>query len=184
MLVGFWNIRGAGKKDFSSCLTDFIADNKLDFIGLQETLKKDYKQSFFRNIDPGNNFFWKWIPSVDKSGGILCGVRYDVLEVQSVKLGNSMILLNLWDKIKKCRWYVIVVYGPAHENRKEDFLIELSSFCQVIDCPYIVGGDFNILRNVLEKNKSCTLPRSSDIFSSFIHTMCLREILMTAGLYT
>jgi hypothetical protein len=68
-----------------------------------------------------------------------------------VKLGNSMILLNLWDKIKKCIWAVIVVYGPAHKNRKEDFLVELSSFCQVIDCLYIVGDDFNILRNVLKK---------------------------------
>jgi hypothetical protein len=119
MLVGFWNIRGAGKKGFSSCLTDFIADNKLDLIGLQETMKKDYKQSFFRNIDPGNNFFWKWIPSVGKSGVILCGVRYDVLEVQSMKLGNSIILLNLWDKIKKCRWAVIVVYGPAHTKTEK-----------------------------------------------------------------
>jgi hypothetical protein len=48
MLVRFWNIRGAGKKGFSSCLTDFIADNKLDFIGLlQETMEKEYKQSSF-----------------------------------------------------------------------------------------------------------------------------------------
>jgi hypothetical protein len=90
----------------------------MDFIGLQETMKREYKQSFFRKIDPGNNSFWKWIPSVDKSGGILCGVRYEVLEVQAVKIGEFMILMFLWDKIKKCRWAAILVYGHAHDNKK------------------------------------------------------------------
>jgi hypothetical protein len=47
MVAGIWNIRGVGKKGVSSCLNDIIADYKLDFIGLQETMKKDYKQSFF-----------------------------------------------------------------------------------------------------------------------------------------
>jgi hypothetical protein len=68
----------------------------LDFIGLQETMKREYKQSFFRIIGPGNNFFWKWIPSVCKFGGILCGLRYEVLEVQAVKLGEFMILMFLF----------------------------------------------------------------------------------------
>jgi exonuclease III len=184
MVAGIWNIRGVGKKGVSSCLNDIIADNKLDFNGLQETMKKDYKQSFFRKIDPGNNFFWKWIPSIGKSGGILCGVRYEVLEVQTVKLGEFMILMFLWDKIKKCRWAAIVVYGPAHDNKKDEFLAELSLFCNSIDCPYFVGGDFNILRTVAEKNKPCVLSHYSDTFNSIIHTLCLREIHMTGGLYT
>jgi hypothetical protein len=34
-----------------------MVDNKLDFIGLQETMKKEYKPSFFRRIDPGKKKF-------------------------------------------------------------------------------------------------------------------------------
>jgi hypothetical protein len=98
-----WNIRGAGKRGVSSCLTDIIVDNKMDFIGLQETTKREYNQSFFRKIDPCNNFFGKWILLVGKSDGILCGVRCEVLEVQAVKLGEFMILMFLWNKIKKMR---------------------------------------------------------------------------------
>jgi hypothetical protein len=47
MKVAFWNLRGAGKKGMSVCLNDLIVDYALDFIGLQETMKRDYKQSFF-----------------------------------------------------------------------------------------------------------------------------------------
>jgi hypothetical protein len=79
----------------SVCLSDLISDYALDFIGLQESMKKDYKRSFFRYIDPSGCFFWKWIPFVGKSGGILCGARSDTLEVYTVKFGNFMILMNL-----------------------------------------------------------------------------------------
>ena len=47
----FWNCRGAGKKGMSTCLTDMINANEIDFIGLQETMKGSYKYSFFRKID-------------------------------------------------------------------------------------------------------------------------------------
>jgi exonuclease III len=184
MKIAFWNLRGAGKKGMSVCLNDLIVDYALDFIGLQETMKKDYKQSFFRNIDPNGCFFWKWIPSVGKSGGFLCGARCDTLEVQTVKLGSFMILMNLWDKKKMCRWAIIVVYGPTHDEFKPAFLAELSSFCSAIDCPFIVGGDFNILRTLLEKNKPLVLHSSSTLFNSIINIMGLREIHMTGGKYT
>jgi hypothetical protein len=59
-----------------------------------------------------------------------------------------------------CRWAIVVVYGPAHDEFKPPFLSELSSFCSAIDCPLIVGGDFNILRTVLKKNKPFVLHSS------------------------
>ena len=34
-------MRGAGKKGTSTCLTEIISDHDLDFIGLQETMKKN-----------------------------------------------------------------------------------------------------------------------------------------------
>ena len=47
MKGAFWNMRGAGKKGTSTCLTEIIGDHDLDFIGLQETMKKSYSHSFF-----------------------------------------------------------------------------------------------------------------------------------------
>jgi hypothetical protein len=74
-----------------------------------------------------------------------------------------------------------VVHGPAHEDLKLEFLSKLASFYNCVDCPYIVGvsGYFNIMRNILEKNKPSTLPHSSEVFTSV-----LREIHMIGGKYT
>ena len=153
MNCAFWNSRGVGKKGISACLTDIIKDYEVDFIGLQETMKQKYSPAYFRKIDPLNAFFWKWIPSVGKSGGILCGARYDSLGVQTVKLGKHMVLMNLWDNKKKCRWSDITVYGPAHEDLKP-LLAELASFCNVIDGTSILGGDFNIVRHCVRKKQA------------------------------
>jgi hypothetical protein len=138
-------------------------------------MKKNYNGNFFRRFDPDNNFFWKWTPSVGK---------YDYLELQTIKLDKHMILLNLWDKMKKCRWAFSCVYGPAHEELMVDFLIELASFYHGIDILYIVAGDFNIPRNVLEKNNLIVLPHSSKVFNTMIHSLALREIHMKGVIYT
>jgi hypothetical protein len=104
MKGAIWNIRGVGKKGAIGCVKDLIVDYTLDFIGLLETIKKDYDNSFFRKLDPNNIFFWKWVPSIGRSGGILCGVRNDSLEVNAFKAGRFMLQFILWDKSKKCNW--------------------------------------------------------------------------------
>jgi hypothetical protein len=113
------NERGfLGKKGIVACIKDMMHDYSLDFIGIQETMKKDYKMSFFRTLDPMNNYFWKWIPSRGKSGGILCGIKNDSLDVSAFKSRKYMLQFILWDKNKKCNWALIVVYGAAHEENK------------------------------------------------------------------
>lgn len=75
-------------------------------------------------------------------------------------------------------------YDPAHEEFKMDFLTELASLCSKMVNHYVIGGDFNILRDRSEKNKQVTLSHASDLFNSIIHSYNLREIHMSGGMYT
>jgi exonuclease III len=59
--------------------------------------------------------------------------------------------MNLWDKILKLKWNLLVVYGAAHDENKLSFLAELSNFCANNTEPMIIGGDFNIIRYLKEK---------------------------------
>jgi hypothetical protein len=60
------------------------------------------------------------------------------------KLGEYTLRMDLWDNKKKCKWSLLTIYEPAHDEFKNCFLAEIASFCQAVDCPYIIGGDFNI----------------------------------------
>lgn len=60
----------------------------------------------------------------------------------------------------------------------------MANFCSHVSVPYIVGGDFNILRHSGEKNKKMVTSQYVDRFNSVINTMCLREIHIEGGMYT
>jgi hypothetical protein len=55
--------------------------------------------SIIRRIDPSQNYQWKWLPSREKSGCLLCGIDIDIMDVGSFKEGKYMPHLNLSDKI-------------------------------------------------------------------------------------
>ena len=42
MIGAFWNIRGLNKAGRLQCVSDFITDNRLDFVGFQETKKREF----------------------------------------------------------------------------------------------------------------------------------------------
>lgn len=109
----FWNCRGAGKRGMTTCFSDLIKDHSLDFIGLQETMKKKVSPKFIRKIDPFDRFNWNWLPSIGKSGGILCGVKKETLEIISWVAGSFLLQAKIYDIKCKCVWALIVVYGEA-----------------------------------------------------------------------
>jgi hypothetical protein len=51
MIGIIWNCRGVAKKGLSSYINELIWDHKVDFIGIQETMKKSYSEKKIRKID-------------------------------------------------------------------------------------------------------------------------------------
>jgi exonuclease III len=51
MIGALWNIRGLNKTCRIKYLSDFISNNKLDFIGIQETKKSEFSDQFLSLLD-------------------------------------------------------------------------------------------------------------------------------------
>ena len=178
-----WNCRGIKRKGVSSFLRDLILEHKFHFISIQETMQEDIEDSLIRLIDPNQSYLWKWIPSRGRSGGILSGINNEMMDVGALSEGKYMLQLNLWDKMAKRKWNFINIYGAAQEENKREFLTELANFCGNNQDPVIIGGDFNIIRFSLEKNKGGT-HRYSGLFNSIIDAYELIDIHMKGGKYT
>jgi hypothetical protein len=54
-------------------LSDFIRDNRLDFVGIQETKKAESPSNVLNLIDRGMN--WKFLLAKGIAGGILVGFK-------------------------------------------------------------------------------------------------------------
>lgn len=144
----------------------------------------DCDDKIFKKFDPQQNYLWLCNPSKRRSGGILVGAKIELYDVGSFQQGKYMLQLNLWDKVNKVKWNLLVVYGAAQEEHKLEFLSELSAFCSKNKDPILIGGDFNILRYSYERNRYNGAPRHSDLFNTLINFHELRELIMNGGLYT
>ena len=94
-----------------------------------------------------------------------------------------MLQLNLWDKSNEVKWNLLIVYGAAQGENKIAFLSELSRFCAENSEPLLIGGDFNIIRFLSEKNTMDGVHKYTDTFNSLIHFYELREIVMSGYVY-
>ena len=84
--------------------------------------------------------------------GMLMGINQGCFEVQSIEDGDYHIKFIIKNKTDGYRWALLSVYGAAQEEHKEHFLLELVRACTSCgDLPFIVEGDFNIIRNPSKK---------------------------------
>ena len=79
MIAAFWNVRGLNKAGRVKCVADFIANNNLSFVGLQETKKESFSEALLRAFNP--YFSWHWLPANGSAGGILIGAINSLLEI-------------------------------------------------------------------------------------------------------
>lgn len=75
----------------------------------------------------GKDFNWVWTEAEGHSGGTLTGINNNDIEVVNTDRGvffSSMIAKSRKDNLV---WEVINVYGPVQNERKQEFLEELSN---------------------------------------------------------
>lgn len=46
------------------------------------------------------------------------------------------------------QWMLVNIYGPAHDDRKLEFLEEIQNKVLSSEFPILLGGDFNLVRKV------------------------------------
>lgn len=109
----FWNIRGMGDHDKIKHLNDLIKEHKVDFIGIQETVKQDFTAKDLDLIGGGGKFSWNWTIPRGRSGGMLVGINEDKMEIMEVSKKNFLLHVKVKNRNDKFVWRLITVYGAA-----------------------------------------------------------------------
>lgn len=81
MIGLLWNVTGFNKTSRCNMVAKTIRDNRVDFIGTQETKKVDFHPSFLKELSNGFSFNWNLLLAIGTAGGILIGVRDDLYQV-------------------------------------------------------------------------------------------------------
>ena len=83
----FWNSRGLSDLAKYRFLSDLSKEQKLDFIALLETGKKD----FSKTVCGGQEFIWHWTGPHGRSRGILLGINLEVFDIGSIDEGDYYV---------------------------------------------------------------------------------------------
>jgi hypothetical protein len=92
------------------------------------------------------------LPSNGRSGGILYGIKKEKFDIIKITKMDFSLSAEVHDKASGMDLRFVVVYGPAQDDRKNDFLTELAGICANTKIPTLIGGDFNILKSSSDKN--------------------------------
>ncbi|KAI5017045.1 hypothetical protein ZWY2020_037423 [Hordeum vulgare] len=119
-----WNIRGFGLSGRRRQLIEYMHQEEIDIVGLQETIRQDFSMLELQSLSC-HQFAWQWLPATGHSGGIFLGVREDAFSVEDMDRGEFFVSMDITDRRAHLSWEVIIVYGPADHGRSAEFLAEL-----------------------------------------------------------
>lgn len=127
---------------------------------------------------------WSWLPYSSHFGGLLMGIDKELATVTNEGKGEFFQSCTLTMKSDGFQWILVNIYGPAHDERKLDFLEEIQNKVLSSELPIIHGGDFNLVRKVEEKLTGNVDVHLMDAFNEMINTTSLRELHRSGSRYT
>jgi exonuclease III len=161
-----------------------MREERVDILGLQETLKQDFSSAELHSLECGGQFAWCWVPANGHSGGMLLGFRDECFEVGAWRKGVFFISADVYQRNIKAKWCFMLVYGPADHSRTGEFLDELQHEVDNCQLPLVVGGDFNLIRKLADKSNEVVCWPRIRRFNDAIAAMSLRELNRAGARFT
>uniref|UniRef100_A0A8I6YP36 Endonuclease/exonuclease/phosphatase domain-containing protein n=1 Tax=Hordeum vulgare subsp. vulgare TaxID=112509 RepID=A0A8I6YP36_HORVV len=92
-----WNFRGFGLTGRRRQLIEYMRQEQIDIVGLQETICQDFIMPDLHRLSH-HQFALQWLPAAGHSRGILIGVREDTFSVEDMDLGEFFVSMSVTDR--------------------------------------------------------------------------------------
>jgi hypothetical protein len=120
-------------------------------------VKRNFTPPFLKKLCAGRDFIWHEKEPRGRYVGILLWIDLSRFHIGAIDEGDYYVKFDLCNKEDNFKWALVVVYGPAHDDQKLNFLTELVQMGSRECLPILIGGDFNILRSHVEKIITTTM---------------------------
>ena len=178
------NIRGIGEDHKRSWAKRLCIDNKVNFMGLQETMSHDDTHYLIQSLWKSNTFGHYTKKADGKSGGIIAIWDPNYFSSTTSMDGDGFVAIigNWIDLDENC--LLIVVYAPQEFSRKEKLWRDLISIINQHNMLTIVLGDFNEVRPASERMGTLFDAKGASIFNKFIFDAGLCDLPLRGKRFT
>jgi hypothetical protein len=165
-----------GKLGRVPALISKIRYSHAEFVGIMETKKNPLSTGFLKTLSGNVPFNWHHLEARGSAGGILVGANRDVFNMAVDKVLKFSVSVILTNKSNGFAWKLVVVYGPAYDELRQEFLDELEIVMGSWKGPIMVGGDFNFVRFASDKSNGIYNHRWADGFNEWVSKWALMEL--------
>jgi exonuclease III len=171
-----WNVRGLGdQRKCEDVLTELISI-KPDAIFLQETKLADITSTKAKSFLPKSTPSFTFKPANGTAGGILNAVSNSRFQVKSSSIDQYSLTSSIRILSNNNEFKTTNVYAPTDHALKQNFLDHLDHIAPQNDIPWLLLGDFNLMRHSSEKNTDGFHQHEADAFNDKINSLSLIEL--------
>lgn len=171
-----WNCRGLGNPEKCNVVREAIRKSRSDLCILQETKLNAFDLTAYSRILP--SYFERRcvvLDAIDSRGGCLIAWKRDYELINSWSTKNTVSAVLRQSATGQC-FIVSTVYGPSNEALKQDFILELRQLSTMISLPWIVGGDFNLVRWLVDRTGDMQGLSLMCLFNDMIRDLGLEDV--------
>ncbi|XVF49156.1 hypothetical protein PTKIN_Ptkin03bG0245900 [Pterospermum kingtungense] len=184
MKIVSWNIRGLGCAEKRRAVRRLFSNEKFDAFLIQESKIKKVSHRLVRWLWGNEDVSCEFMLADGNAGGLIACWRNNFFFLESKIVDRRFILLIGVFKEKNFRCGMGTVYAPNDEGERSRFFEELSVVLRNAGCPWVLGGDFNIVRSEEEKIGLGYNVGAMATFSSFIESLGLVDLPLSGGKFT
>jgi hypothetical protein len=159
-----------------------LKSSKATIVCLQETKLIDISFAKLNSFIPSSHSNYTYTSASGSRGGTLTAWNSSLCLHQSYNLTfSTTVVLN---NNLGMRYMITNVYGPVDNARKSDFLTELRTIYCLNDLPWILLGNFNIIRELSDTTATNPNTHSMLAFNTLIADLDLHEPTLFSRHYT
>ncbi|GMJ13334.1 hypothetical protein HRI_005002600 [Hibiscus trionum] len=163
-----WNIRGLGSRVKISEARRIVRENNIDIAFIQETKKEMISIELVRKFWADDNFDFRFVGSIGKSGGILTIWDKNKFEETSYTIKESFLFIEGKWMSTNLQIALANVYAPCSIHNQKLLWEEIRSQ-KIVSCVcWFLGGDFNAIRKLSERRSVSNSKACIKEFNSFI----------------
>lgn len=179
-----WNTRGLGDVDKCKVVRNVIRQERVEVVCLQETKWNRLDYSYVAAVLLSYyDMAVVYTQASNSAGGCLIGWK------------RAYTLLNSWVTKHTCtaqlrhiptdqEFSITNVYGPSNEREKGEFIEELRQVAANITGPWIIAGDFNLVRWIQDRSADHRGIAIMDAFNDFIREEGLLDVHLANRQFT
>jgi exonuclease III len=148
-----WNVRGINFQNRWDDIRQRISECNCNIICLQETKREYFDHTYLRNFCPKKFSHFNYTPSIGNSGGIITLWNGGLFNGKLISQDSHHVTTEFICKASGRKWYLTNIYGPAHNEDRQEFLSWLSDLDSSNMDLWMILGDFNLKRAPDDRNR-------------------------------